>query len=337
MLKLCALSLLFAAPANATRLITVPKIGNAPTLGAPKLHLSLTLPGSLPTLSAPVLETSLLPLITIPQITPAALPVAAVKTPAKQQLKLLTTKSAQQAVRTPNAKKSNAPMTQLFDGTAKVNAADAEMPSGVAEGMQTQGLLLSVVAQNMDMHITVVSMILNAHRDAGLNLQDWIELGKEIKETDASDAEVAQAMRDELKGTRWETPLPEGRTLEPEEIMDLGMAIRGVPGQIVIARNNTFFRWKYALQADHPLARTIDYSKASAKRVGEDLELTLGEIDGQKIRARMVIKMMDETSLSNHFDELLAASQGLDTTGLLKVARDLQAQGLISPDWNPPS
>ncbi len=322
--------MLLAAPANATRFVAMPMTApKAPTLAKP-LSLSLTPISILPTITAPILQETALPIVEPPTLQKQ-------KAEKVNPLALKTTERAQEAVKPHNGSKSER-MTTLFEGGKgePVNAADSAMPEGVGDAMATQGLMLSVVAEKTGMHITVISMILNAHRDAGLSLSDWMELSKEIKETDASDAEAAQALRDELKNTVWNAPIPEA-PLDPDAIMDLGMAIRSVPSQIVINRNNTFFRWKHALQADHPLARSIDFSAASSRKVGENLEITFGEIDGQKIRAQMVMSMMTEDSVSNHFDELLAAADGLDTSGLIRVARDLQAQGLIPENWDPPN
>ncbi|PCI37463.1 MAG: hypothetical protein COB53_06310 [Elusimicrobia bacterium] len=151
-------------------------------------------------------------------------------------------------------------------------------------------------------------------------------------------ARTGKALRDELKNSIWSSPIPEA-PLDPEPIMDLGIAIRSVPSQIVINRNNTFFRWKHALQDGHPKAVGISFNDASVRTIGKDVEITFGTIEGQKIRVRLDGRMGTPEDTAEHINSVIALARtyGTDPSGLERVGRELRAKGLVGANWQPPS
>lgn len=226
--------------------------------------------------------------------------------------------------------------TPAEKGLKKAEAGAPDMDA-FTRGLRTQGLLLRVAAKSSGMHVTILSMVLNAHIDAGLSLKDWMDIADELAATQADEAEIAAAFARDLKNTRWAKPIGEGDKLSEDDIMDLSMRLRGAATSVTIARNGRFFDWMRALERGDARAAATDFAKAGFRRSGDDIEITFGAtVDGVLIRPRLDGRMSTQESTAKHVAMILEAARkaGADVSGLLRLADALEADGLVPKGWS---
>lgn len=290
-----------------------------------RLALMLALFGSAAQVGrAPVAGLGRSPIAAAPRLTPAqsplALPSSLVPSAPKTSLPSL-----------PSAPSASAQLAAQGPSAAPVDPrSDEEFEGRMQAVMTLQSAVLAMASRATGFDPLVLSLGMSMSAE-GITVADWAKLGLGLQELESDWGEAEAVLARQLRSNLFSKDFRAGKKIAPDDLFQLSWAIKELPREVEIARNNAYLGWRYRWEAGEASAAGVDFSGASVKRVESGWLVTLGTLpSGEKLRVTLAdlgkapdARPQLEALLKS---PLLTPAQRAD---LGRLARELERAGLL--------
>lgn len=260
-----------------------------------------------------------------PMLAPTRAPLSPLSTP------ILSAPKA--SLPSPGAPSPSAQLSASAQGPSAAPV-DPRSDEAFAESMQAvmtiQSAVLAMAARATGFDPLVLSLGMSMSAE-GITVADWAKLGAGLQELESDWGEAEAVLTHQLRSNMFSKDFRAGRKTSPDDLFQLSWAIKELPREVEIARNNEYLSWRYRWEAGEAGAADVDFSGASVRRTSGGWMITLGTLPGGE-KLRVTLAELGKTPDARPQLEALLKSPLItpaQRADLGRLARELERAGLL--------